>query len=65
MSCPPTKGATARTCSQRTASQPVVLIRQRPVRDRDGAPAATLERFVPHDPDRAGCELEIEGPTPG
>jgi predicted ArsR family transcriptional regulator len=29
------------------------------------APAATLERFVPHDPDRAGCEVEIEGLTPG
>jgi predicted ArsR family transcriptional regulator len=25
------------------------------------APAATLARFVPHDPDRAGCETEIEG----
>jgi predicted ArsR family transcriptional regulator len=25
------------------------------------APAATLERFVPHDPDRAGCEIDIGG----
>jgi predicted ArsR family transcriptional regulator len=25
------------------------------------APTATLTRFVPHDPDRAGCEIEIEG----
>jgi predicted ArsR family transcriptional regulator len=28
------------------------------------APAATLERFVPHDPDRAGCEVEIDGLAP-
>ncbi|MET0972444.1 MAG: helix-turn-helix domain-containing protein [Thermoleophilaceae bacterium] len=27
------------------------------------APAATLARFVPHDPDLAGCEIEIEGLT--
>ena len=25
------------------------------------APTATLERFVPHDPDRAGCEIDISG----
>jgi len=25
------------------------------------APTATLARFVPHDPDRAGCEIDIEG----
>ena len=25
------------------------------------APSATLTRFVPHDPDRAGCEIEIDG----
>ena len=25
------------------------------------APDATLERFVPHDPTRAGCEIEIQG----
>jgi hypothetical protein len=25
------------------------------------APTATLERFVPHDPDRAGCEIDIGG----
>jgi hypothetical protein len=25
------------------------------------APNATLDRFVPHDPDRAGCEIEISG----
>ena len=25
------------------------------------APMATLARFVPHDPDRAGCEIDIEG----
>jgi predicted ArsR family transcriptional regulator len=25
------------------------------------APAARLTRFVPHDPDRAGCEIEVEG----
>jgi len=25
------------------------------------APAARLTRFVPHDPDRAGCEIDIEG----
>jgi predicted ArsR family transcriptional regulator len=25
------------------------------------APAATLRRFVPHDPDTAGCEIEIDG----
>jgi predicted ArsR family transcriptional regulator len=25
------------------------------------APVATLTRFVPHDPDRAGCEIDIEG----
>jgi predicted ArsR family transcriptional regulator len=31
------------------------------------APGARLTRFVPHDPDRAGCEIEIErvAPTPG
>jgi predicted ArsR family transcriptional regulator len=28
------------------------------------APGATLTRFVPHDPDRAGCEIEIEGLAP-
>ena len=28
------------------------------------APAATLARFVPHDPDRAGCEIDIDGLTP-
>jgi predicted ArsR family transcriptional regulator len=28
------------------------------------APTATLARFVPHDPDRAGCEIEIEGLAP-
>jgi predicted ArsR family transcriptional regulator len=28
------------------------------------APAATLTRFVPHDPYRAGCEIEIEGLAP-
>jgi predicted ArsR family transcriptional regulator len=27
------------------------------------APAATLTRFVPHDPYRAGCEVEIQGLT--
>ena len=27
------------------------------------SPAATLERFVPHDPDRAGCEVEFAGLT--
>jgi predicted ArsR family transcriptional regulator len=25
------------------------------------APTATLERFIPHDPDRAGCEIDIVG----
>ena len=25
------------------------------------APTATLARFVPHDPDHAGCEIDIEG----
>jgi predicted ArsR family transcriptional regulator len=25
------------------------------------APSARLVSFVPHDPDRAGCEIEIEG----
>jgi predicted ArsR family transcriptional regulator len=25
------------------------------------APTATLERFVPQDPNRAGCEIDIEG----
>jgi predicted ArsR family transcriptional regulator len=25
------------------------------------APSATLTRFVPHDPDLAGCEIEIDG----
>lgn len=30
------------------------------------APTATLTRFVPHDPYRAGCEVEIQGlTTPG
>jgi predicted ArsR family transcriptional regulator len=29
------------------------------------APAATLTRFVPHDPYRAGCEVEIAGLTEG
>lgn len=29
------------------------------------APTATLTRFVPHDPYRAGCEVEIEGLTAG
>ena len=28
------------------------------------APTATLERFVPHDPDRAGCEIDIGGLVP-
>jgi predicted ArsR family transcriptional regulator len=25
------------------------------------APAAELARFVPHDPDRAGCEIDVDG----
>jgi predicted ArsR family transcriptional regulator len=25
------------------------------------APAARLARFVPHDPDRAGCEIDVDG----
>jgi predicted ArsR family transcriptional regulator len=25
------------------------------------APTATLARFVPHDPDRAGCEIDVDG----
>lgn len=25
------------------------------------APAARVARFVPHDPDRAGCEIDVEG----
>jgi predicted ArsR family transcriptional regulator len=29
------------------------------------APAATLARFVPHDPYRAGCEVEIQGLATG
>jgi predicted ArsR family transcriptional regulator len=31
------------------------------------APEARLARFVPHDPDRAGCEIDIDGlaPAPG
>jgi len=28
------------------------------------APTATLTRFIPHDPDRAGCEIDIEGVAP-
>ncbi|HKE78786.1 MAG TPA: hypothetical protein VKB54_05730 [Solirubrobacteraceae bacterium] len=28
------------------------------------APGAKLTRFVPHDPDRAGCEIDIEGLAP-
>ena len=28
------------------------------------APAATLVRFVPHDPDQAGCEIDIDGLAP-
>jgi|SRR5215207_3418995 len=28
------------------------------------APTATLTRFVPHDPDRAGCEIDIDGLAP-
>ena len=28
------------------------------------APTATLERFVPHDPDRADCEIDIDGLAP-
>ncbi|MEO8688812.1 MAG: helix-turn-helix domain-containing protein [Solirubrobacteraceae bacterium] len=28
------------------------------------APTATLARFVPHDPDHAGCEIDIDGLTP-
>lgn len=32
----------------------------RGVLDR-AAPAARLRRFVPHDPDEAGCEIEIDG----
>ena len=28
------------------------------------APTATLTRFIPHDPDRAGCEIDIEGLAP-
>jgi predicted ArsR family transcriptional regulator len=27
------------------------------------APQATLARFVPHDPDRAGCEIDVDGVT--
>ena len=27
-------------------------------------PAATLARFVPHDPDRAGCEIDVDGLAP-
>jgi len=27
-------------------------------------PGASLARFVPHDPDRAGCEIDIEGLAP-
>jgi hypothetical protein len=27
-------------------------------------PDATLTRFVPHDPDRAGCEIDIDGLAP-
>ena len=27
------------------------------------APTATLARFVPHDPDHAGCEIDIDGLT--
>jgi hypothetical protein len=25
------------------------------------APTATLTRFVPHDPDQAGCEIDVDG----
>jgi hypothetical protein len=25
------------------------------------APGATLARFVPHDPYRAGCEIDVDG----
>jgi predicted ArsR family transcriptional regulator len=28
------------------------------------APTATLARFVPHDPDHAGCEIDIDGLAP-
>ena len=28
------------------------------------APSAKLTRFEPHDPDRAGCEIEIDGVAP-
>ena len=28
------------------------------------APAARLERFVPHDPDRAGCEIDVHDLPP-
>ena len=28
------------------------------------APEATLERFVPHDPDEAGCEVDVAVPEP-
>jgi predicted ArsR family transcriptional regulator len=28
------------------------------------APTATLTRFVPHDPDRAGCEIDVDGLAP-
>jgi predicted ArsR family transcriptional regulator len=28
------------------------------------APTATLERFVPHEPDHAGCEIDIDGLAP-
>jgi hypothetical protein len=27
------------------------------------APQAKLARFVPHDPDRAGCEIDVDGVT--
>jgi len=48
-------------------NQPVVCMLHRGITRgvlEQVAPGATLERFVPHDPDRAGCEIDIAGLAP-
>jgi predicted ArsR family transcriptional regulator len=48
-------------------NQPVVCVLHRGITRGvldQVAPGATLARFVPHDPDRAGCEIDVEGLAP-
>ena len=51
-------------CPYRAAvreNQPVVCALHRGLTLDQLAPAARLTRFVPEDPDRAGCLIEVEG----